>query len=241
MLTSRSSPRCRTTVPRPRVIDRRGLVVDVGAARRRAPLPAVLADLARAVEVVEVHEPLGQRVKVGRDRLRELGDARVAVAALDVAEDLIVGAVLLDDVDHVPDALVQRRASARSSAAVAAARSRCSGRHARSARASSRRAGAGSVRKPALSSCQTYCFSTVLQRGRAVGARCCSPTCRVHCRGSGPALLLPFTTYSRLPSRLTLTEFGYQPVGIRPATAAVALGRRATAITASELLPPLVT
>ena len=63
------------------VVDRRGLVVDVRAARRRAPLPAVLADLARATEVVQVHEPLRERVEVGRDRLRELRDVRVAVAA----------------------------------------------------------------------------------------------------------------------------------------------------------------
>ena len=90
------------------VVDRRGLVVDVRAARGRAPLPAVLADLARAAEVVQVHEPLRQRVEVGRDRLRELGDARVAVAALDVAEDLVVRAVLFHDVDHVVDAVVQR-------------------------------------------------------------------------------------------------------------------------------------
>ena len=90
------------------VVDRRGLVVDVRAARGRAPLPAVLADLARAAEVVQVDESLRERVEVGRDHLRELRDARVAVAALDVAEDLVVGAVLFHDVDHVMDAVVQR-------------------------------------------------------------------------------------------------------------------------------------
>ncbi len=36
--------------------------------------------------------------------------------------------------------------------------------------------------------------------------------------GIGPSGPLPLTIYSRLPSRLRLTEFGYQPVGINPAT-----------------------
>src|SRR5215472_10944891 len=36
--------------------------------------------------------------------------------------------------------------------------------------------------------------------------------------GFGPSLLLKVQTYSRDPSGLTVTEVGYQPVGIRPLT-----------------------
>jgi len=36
--------------------------------------------------------------------------------------------------------------------------------------------------------------------------------------GFGPGISLALTTYSRRPSALTETEFGYQVVGIRPTT-----------------------
>ena len=67
------------------------------------PFVPVGADLALDVEVVEQHELAGQGVVVGRDRLGEQADARLAVALGHVAEDLVVGAVLLDDVDDVLD------------------------------------------------------------------------------------------------------------------------------------------
>ena len=93
--------------PASAVVHRRSLVVDVGAARGGAPLPAVLTHLTRAAEVVQIHELLGDRVKVRGDGLRELRDAGIPVAARNVAQDLVVGAVLLDDVDDVPDVLVE--------------------------------------------------------------------------------------------------------------------------------------
>ena len=64
---------------------------------------AVGRHLAVAVEVVQQHELPGQAMGVGRDLLREDAQVRVAVAVLHVAEDLIVGAVLADDVDAVLD------------------------------------------------------------------------------------------------------------------------------------------
>ncbi len=67
------------------------------------PFVAVGADLALDVEVVEQHELADQGVVVGRDGLGEQADARLAVAFGHVAEDLVVGAVLLDDVDDVLD------------------------------------------------------------------------------------------------------------------------------------------
>ena len=51
----------------------------------------------------------GQGVGVGRHRVAEDGQAGVAVAGLDVPENLIVGAVLADDIEDVLD-LAQRYA-----------------------------------------------------------------------------------------------------------------------------------
>ena len=74
-----------------------------------APTVAVHADLAVAVEVVEQDEIAGELVVVGRDLFAIHANARVAVASgfaggvFEVAEDLVVGAVLLDDVENVFD------------------------------------------------------------------------------------------------------------------------------------------
>ena len=76
---------------------------EVGGIGAHRPFVAVGADLAVDVEVVEQHELAGQGVMVGRDRLGEQAEVRVAVAFGHVAEDLVVGAVLLDDVDDILD------------------------------------------------------------------------------------------------------------------------------------------
>ena len=84
-------------VGRPQLLDHVG---GVGAGRERV---AVVADLGVDVEVVEQHELARQRVRVRRHLLAEDGQRRIAVALLEVAEDLIVGAVLADHVEHVLD------------------------------------------------------------------------------------------------------------------------------------------
>ena len=58
---------------------------------------AVGRQRALVVEVVEDAEAIGQRVLVWRHLLAELASGRVAVALAEVAEDLVVGPVLLDD------------------------------------------------------------------------------------------------------------------------------------------------
>ena len=63
---------------------------------------------ALVVEVVEVTEPVGERVGVWRDLLTELSVGRIAVRRLaidtgDVAQLLVIGTVLPDDHDHVLD------------------------------------------------------------------------------------------------------------------------------------------
>ena len=64
------------------------------------------------VSVVEQGELAGELAVVGHDRLAQAAQLRVAVALRQVAEDLVVGAVLLDDVEDVLDPAVvdlQRR------------------------------------------------------------------------------------------------------------------------------------
>ena len=73
----------------------------VGGEGRIRPLVTVGAENAGAIGVVEQHEIARELVLVGRDPLAEDAECGVAVALGDVAEDLVVGAVLLDDVDDV--------------------------------------------------------------------------------------------------------------------------------------------
>ncbi len=65
------------------------------------PRVPVGGDHAVAVEVVEQHELLGQRMQVGRRLAPEDAELRIAVPPADVAKDLVVGAVLFDDVDNM--------------------------------------------------------------------------------------------------------------------------------------------
>ena len=86
-----------------RVAQRPRALGELGRVGRRRPGLAVLRDFAAAIQVVEQHELLGQRVLVRRDVAAEERQARVAVALLQVAEHLIVGAVLFHDEEHVLD------------------------------------------------------------------------------------------------------------------------------------------
>ena len=61
----------------------------------------VAGDFAAVVEVVENAKLPRQLVLVGRDVFAVHHQRRIAVRLADVAEELVVGAVLLDHVDHV--------------------------------------------------------------------------------------------------------------------------------------------
>ena len=88
-------------------VERRPQLLDgVGGVRRGREGVAVVADLGVDVEVVEQHELARDRVGVRRDVLAEEREVRVAVALRQVAEHLVVGAVLAD---HVEDVLDRRR------------------------------------------------------------------------------------------------------------------------------------
>ena len=75
----------------------------VGVVGHRRPGMAVARDLPVAVEVVQQHILAGQLVMVGRHLFTKHHQAGVAIPFLDVAKHLVVGAVLLDDVNHVAD------------------------------------------------------------------------------------------------------------------------------------------
>ena len=91
------------SVVRPGVVERPDLVDVVGRRRLGRPWVAVLRHLRVDVEVVEQREPAGERALVRRRAVLEQVERRVAVALAQVAEDLVVGAVLLDHVDDVVD------------------------------------------------------------------------------------------------------------------------------------------
>ena len=85
------------------VAERPLLLDKVGSKGPHAPLMAVGADLTLHIEVVEQDKLAGQGVVIGGDLLRKQTERRVAAALRHVAEDLVVGAILLDDVDHMRD------------------------------------------------------------------------------------------------------------------------------------------
>ncbi len=70
---------------------------------------SIAGHLAAVVKVVEHTELPRQLVLVGRDVVAVHHQRWVAIGFLDVAEDLIVGAILLDDVDHMTNGIVAAR------------------------------------------------------------------------------------------------------------------------------------
>ena len=85
------------------VVGRPDLLDEVGGVGPRRVRVAVVADLGIDVEVVEQDELPRDGMRVRRGLLAEQAQVRVAVPAFEVAEDLIVGAVLADDVEDVLD------------------------------------------------------------------------------------------------------------------------------------------
>ena len=85
------------------IADRPGFLVVVAGGGGGGPDVAVSGDFSTVVEIVEHAELQGELVLVGRDVGAVHGERAVAVADFQVAEDLIVGAIFFDDVDHVLD------------------------------------------------------------------------------------------------------------------------------------------
>ena len=93
------------------------LLVVVARECARGPLVAVGADLAVHIEVVAQHPAPGEGVGIGCDAVVEDRERRIAVPRRHVAEYLVVGAVLTDDVNDMPnsrtDGLSDRRTDLR--------------------------------------------------------------------------------------------------------------------------------
>ena len=92
-------------VPAPVAVVVRQVLDDVLVGHRaRAPGPTVAAGFAGVVEVVEQYEALRQGVLARCNVVAEQHETWIAIALRQVAQHLIVGAILLDDVDHVGNA-----------------------------------------------------------------------------------------------------------------------------------------
>src|SRR5665213_810834 len=87
----------------PSVFRRPLLLVEIGGVGGVRPGVAVDADLPIAIKVVENDILLRQRVLVRGDLLAKENQLGIAIGVRNVAKLLIVGSVLLDDVDDVLD------------------------------------------------------------------------------------------------------------------------------------------
>src|SRR5258708_30511827 len=85
------------------VVRRPVAFVEVGCVGGVGPRVAIDGDLAIAIKIVECDVFMDERVLVGGNLFAEDGEGGIAVGALDVAEYLVVGSVLFDDVDDVFD------------------------------------------------------------------------------------------------------------------------------------------
>src|SRR6185437_7462988 len=85
-----------------------GLVEVIGANGGVGPDMAFAGDSAGVVKIIEHAVLQGELVLIGRDGCAVHGQSGIAIAdrpavLLEIPEDLVVGAVFLDDVDHVLD------------------------------------------------------------------------------------------------------------------------------------------
>src|SRR5207237_5006299 len=84
----------------------------VGGVGGRSPDVCWRADFGGDEAAVEEAEAFGQRPVIRVRFLREEEQRRVAIAALQVAEHLVIGAILFDDVNYMLDRWVLRRTGA---------------------------------------------------------------------------------------------------------------------------------
>ena len=70
------------------------------------PLMAVGRQDARIIEVIKQHILIGEGVVVRRNLGSELHERRITIAKRHIAKNLVIGAVFLDDINHVLDGVV---------------------------------------------------------------------------------------------------------------------------------------
>src|SRR5262249_24291852 len=83
------------------VVHGNGALDKIRGAGSGAPVPAVAADLAAVIEVIEGDKLARDGVMVGRERFRKQVQPGIAIAFFQIAQDLVIGAVLFDDVNDV--------------------------------------------------------------------------------------------------------------------------------------------
>src|SRR5439155_18007146 len=85
------------------IIERPHFLDEIRRIGGHAPFVAIGADLALDIKIVEQYKLLRQLVVIGSDPLRKQAKLRVTIALRHVAEDLIVRAIFLDDINAVLD------------------------------------------------------------------------------------------------------------------------------------------
>ena len=156
-----------------------GVVVRVSS---DGPIPTDAARFRGIVEIIERHEIAREGVMVRRDRLRERVELGIAVGALEIAEDLIVRAILVGDVDDVMDLRAQERHHRVVDGAIANVVVRIDLRRERRER---RRVGNGKVEEPRFLLCPS-----VLVLERRVARFACGRRVPVRWVGTRIALLV---------------------------------------------------
>ena len=79
-----------------------------GDATARRPGPTIHTAITRVQEIIQGHEIIREVMEVWCDGFAEERQRRIAVGTIiQVAQDLIEGAVLFHDVDHVLDLMMQ--------------------------------------------------------------------------------------------------------------------------------------
>ena len=203
----------------------------VGGEGGVGPLMAVGAEDAGAVGVVEQHELAGQLVLVGRDALAEDAEGRVAVALFHVAQHLVVGAVLLDDVDDVLEDARFAHALGHGARRLAGARRQGGLLEQRIAHVGQRRAGVGRqlaarrARSPAKAS-------------RGTGASCCRCS-RAGSSAAGGSDAFEVGDVEQLPSRVV--NDGAREPADRDQAKQAAICRARSRTTATAFCVPLQT
>ena len=140
-------------------------------------------------------------------------EAGIAVAHRQIPQDLVVGAVFLDDINNVLDMSGGERHLVRVFVAEFALEVIVVGHLLASGHKIVLSRGVGKALQAGLDQLQV-----ILVAGGALGRVLPFWPWPWQYPGFGPVGDLSFTTYMYLPSPLKLTELGYQPVGINPST-----------------------
>src|ERR1043166_3309675 len=208
--------------------------------RAHRPLVSVGADFAFHIEVIQEREFLCQRVVIRSGPLRKEAKLRVAIPLWQIAQDLIVSAVLLDDINTVVEGAVS--ATFGWNGIPRCARSR-------DARLGPQRTAPVGLRRPLRELRFKPLPHWQVNHAQRAPKKPCDVlngqiriTIHPGCGPSGLALgtsPFPLATSRCLPSGVARTDVGYQPTGMNPSERL--LPGVLTSKTATTLLSALAT